>query len=77
MNNNTITQRPEWEDPRAIQQRFGIGKTTLYRLIDEGKIRSVSLKERGKLRGKRLIFTDSVAAFLDARVTEGEGAAAQ
>lgn len=71
-NTATTTDRPEWLDPKGIQRRFGIGKSTLYRLIDEGKIKSTSLRERGKLRGKRLIFTDSVAAFLESRATGGE-----
>ncbi len=64
--------RPEWTDPKGIHRMFGIGKTTLYRLIDEGKVKSTSLRERGKLRGKRLIFTDSVAALLESRATGGD-----
>jgi hypothetical protein len=66
------TIRPEWTDPRGIQRMFGIGRSTLYRLIDEGKVKSTSLRERGKLRGKRLVFTDSVAALLESRATGGD-----
>lgn len=69
------TTRPEWADPKGIQRMFGIGKSTLYRLIEEGKVKSTSLRERGKLRGKRLVFTDSVAALLEARATGGDVAA--
>lgn len=65
--------RPEWGDAKAVQCRFGICKSTLYRLTDEGKIRSSSLRERGKLRGKRLFSMDSVAAFIESMATGGEG----
>jgi hypothetical protein len=65
-------QRPEWADAKGIQRMFGIGKSTLYRLIDEGKVKSTSLRERGKLRGKRLVSTDSVSTLLESRATGGE-----
>ncbi len=66
--------RPEWADAKTIQRIFGIGKSTLYRLVDEGKIRSSSLRERGRLRGKRLFSTDSVAMFIESRASGGEDA---
>jgi hypothetical protein len=68
--------RPEWGDCRTIHTHFGLSKSTLYRLADEGKIRTSSLRERGKLRGKRLFSLDSVAAFIESRVTGGKEAEA-
>ena len=67
MNTATITRptRPEWADSKNITRIFGIGKSTLYRLEAEGKIRSSSLRERGKLRGKKLFSCDSVAAYIE------------
>ena len=50
---------------------FNISKSTLYRLIAEGKIKSSSLRERGMRRGKRLVSTDSVAAYLEGRASGG------
>jgi hypothetical protein len=67
-----IPDRPEWTDPKGIHRMFGIGKSTLYRLIEEGKVKSTSLRERGKLRGKRLVSTCSVAALLESRATGGD-----
>jgi hypothetical protein len=64
--------RPEWADCKTITRIFGIGKSTLYRLADEGKCKSSSLRERGKLRGKRLFSCDSVAAYIESMVTGGE-----
>lgn len=68
---SATTQRPEWADMKRIQHMFGIGRGTLYRLIAAGKIKSTSLRERGKLRGKRLIFTDSVAKLLEEHAEGG------
>ncbi|MEO7098034.1 MAG: helix-turn-helix domain-containing protein [Luteolibacter sp.] len=63
--------RPEWSDAKDVRTRFGICKSTLYRLCEEGKIRSSSLRERGKKRGKRLFSTDSVAAYIESLATGG------
>lgn len=71
MSNNTST-RPEWADAKKVQQLFGIGKSTTYRLAEEGKIKTTSLRERGKLRGKRLFGCDSIAALLESRATGGD-----
>jgi hypothetical protein len=64
--------RHEWGDARAVQSRFGICKSTLYRLSEDGKIRSSSLRERGKLRGKRLFSMDSIAAYIESMTIGGE-----
>ncbi len=63
--------RPEWTDCKGITRIYGIGKSTLYRLESEGKIRSSSLRERGKLRGKKLFSCDSVAAFIEKMASGG------
>jgi hypothetical protein len=69
--NNTI--RREWGDAKIAHGTFGIGKSTLYRLAEEGKIKSSSLRERGKLRGKRLFSFDSIAAYIE-RMAGGDAA---
>lgn len=68
----TVLQRPEWVDARAVTAIFGIGRSTLYRLAEAGRIKTVSLRERGCSRGKRLFSTDSISAFLESRATGGE-----
>jgi hypothetical protein len=42
-------------------------------LAEEGKIKSSSLRERGKLRGKRLFSFDSIAAYIE-RMAGGDAA---
>jgi hypothetical protein len=66
------TLLPEWVDVRRANQLYSLCKSTLYRLAEEGKIRTVSLRDRGKLRGKRLFSTASISELLESRATGGE-----
>ena len=63
---------PVWIDCRRAEHLFTIKKSTLYRLAAEGKIVSTSLRERGKLRGKRLFSTVSLQNLLESRASGGE-----
>lgn len=62
---------PEWIDAKLAKQIFSLGRTTLYELAAAGRIRTVSLRERGKLRGKRLFSYDSIRSMLEDRATGG------
>jgi len=59
---------PEFIDIPGLQSRFGIKRSLAYLLIEDGAIRSVSLRRRGTQRGKRLIDVASVRHFLNSRV---------
>jgi hypothetical protein len=52
--------------PRAGEQcpLTGLRRSQIYQRINEGKIRSISLRKRGKARGTRLIIADSLLAYL-------------
>ena len=67
-----IQDRPEWIDCRRVKSLFTISRSTVYRLAEEGKIKTVSLKERGNIRGKRLFSYDSLSQWLNSRATGGE-----
>ena len=54
-----------------------LSKPKLYQLINAGKIKSVSLRERGQIRGTRLISFDSLRHFLDSRASGGDDATPQ
>jgi len=57
--------RPEWlRIPNAVRI-FGISRTKLYELISKRRIKSVSLRERGQVRGIRLLSYDSLMDYLD------------
>ncbi len=72
MASTTTLPRPEWLDAKGVAAVFSICKSTLYRLEAEGKIRSSSLRERGKLRGKKLFSYDSVSAHIERMANGGE-----
>lgn len=55
---------PEWVDPAGLKAGWGIGRSQCYKLIREGKIRSITLRREGCLRGKRLIEILSVRELL-------------
>lgn len=65
--------RPEWIDANAARTIFTLSRATLYRLAEAGKIRTTSLRERGKLKGRRLFSYDSLSRFMESRATGGEG----
>jgi hypothetical protein len=59
---------PEFIDLPGLQSRFGIKRSLAYLLIADGAIKSVSLRRRGTLKGKRLIDVASVRDFLNSRM---------
>lgn len=44
---------------------FGLGRSTLYRLIRSGSIASVSVQLEGATRGTRLVSVKSLRRFLE------------
>jgi hypothetical protein len=59
---------PEFAGHAKIRELFDLSRTHLHRLSTNGKIRSVCLRERGKLRGRRLYDVESVRALLIANL---------
>lgn len=49
-----------------------MSKGALYALISEGRIKSFSNRQRGQIKGTRLISFDSLRAFLNSGATGGE-----
>ena len=50
-----------WQD---VQRLFGIKRGTLYNLIAEGKVKSVSMRRKGNVHGVRLFYLQSVRDYL-------------
>ena len=48
-----------------------ISKPKLYDLLNRGLVKSVSLKERGQIKGTRLVSFHSLKAFLESKATGG------
>lgn len=74
---HTTLPKPEWLDAKEAKRIFCIHKNTLAALAAAGKIRTSSLRERGKLRGKRLYSYDSIAAYIEARAEDANTEAAK
>ena len=62
----------EWLRVSEAVQFSRISKPKLYDLMNRSLIKSCSLKERGMVRGTRLISFDSLKSFLDSRSSGGE-----
>ena len=62
---NNFHDRQEWMRVRQAVRCFSIGRSSLYKLLSKGFVKSVSIKERGALRGIRLINADSVRNYLE------------
>lgn len=64
--------KPVWlRIPQAVAI-FGIGRTKLYELIASKRIKSVSIRDRGKTRGTRLVSYDGLSEFLESNATGGD-----
>ena len=60
-------EQPEWiRLPRPGEQepRTGLTRSVISRLCAEGKVKSITLRERGKLRGVRLVRLESLLGYL-------------
>jgi len=54
---------PEFVDCKGLEAGWGIKRSLAYQLLNDGKIKGVSLRRRGQSRGKRLFSVDSVREF--------------
>jgi hypothetical protein len=61
---------PEFINHHQATAIFGLHRSHLYQLVQAGKIKSVSLRERNKIKGKRLFIADSIREFLIANIEE-------
>lgn len=62
---NNHNNQPEWARISEVTRIFGLKRSRLYQLLQSGQIKSVSLRQRGCIRGIRIINCDSVRLFLD------------
>jgi len=61
----------EFCDSPGAFARFGLKRTLLYELHSLGLIKGVSLRRRGKTRGKRLWSIDSIRSYLNSQMDNG------
>ncbi len=56
---------PEFLRVKGVELMFGTKRGKLYALINEGKIKSKTLRSRGNVRGIRLIDIQSIREFIN------------
>ena len=61
---NTNNPKAEWAREKQITAQFGLTHMILYNLRREGRIRTLSLRDEGKLYGARLFNVASVREHL-------------
>ena len=64
--------QPEFCGFQEARQLFGLSRSHLYRLADEGRIKSVVLRGKGKLRGRRLFVVESIRSLLLSNLCESK-----
>jgi excisionase family DNA binding protein len=64
--------KPEYLRPAAACRVFSLGRSKLYELLAEGKLKSVSMRKRGQRHGTRLISYDSLKNYLESLAEGGE-----
>ena len=71
------TVPPKWLRIPVACRYSGLSRSILYRLLNEGLIKSVCVRDKNKIRGIRLIAIESIDAFLSslptAEVPRGQG----
>jgi hypothetical protein len=60
----------EWLRINDVRAVFGLARTTVYNLIDEGKVKSVCLCREGASKGVRLVSVASLRAYIESFATE-------
>jgi hypothetical protein len=74
---NRSAMAPEFLDVDQVRDYFGIKQSLLYRLLAENKIRAVSIRQRGKTRGRRLFDCASIRRYLNSQIDkDGEALSA-
>lgn len=61
-----VSALPEFADHQTARKLFGLSRSYLYLLAAERKIRSVSIRKPGALKGRRLFDCASIREFIQA-----------
>jgi predicted DNA-binding transcriptional regulator AlpA len=63
---------PEWIRVSEACEFARVSKPVIYDWMNKGWIKNVSLRQRGQMKGTRLISFDSLRGFLESRATGGD-----
>jgi hypothetical protein len=65
-----VPVKPEWLRISDACRVSGLGRSLLYQHLKAGRIKSVCLRQRNKVRGIRLVNTDSLRSFIESFTNE-------
>jgi len=68
---NQELRGPEWLTIEEAQDLARVGRSTLYKYLDLGTFKSVSLQRPGTIRGRRLVSRASILAHLEGLISQG------
>jgi hypothetical protein len=63
-----VPAQPEFADSKQVKLLFGLSRSHVYSLLQQGLIRSACLRRKGASRGRRLFDVSSIRSFIDAHV---------
>ena len=63
-----IKTPPEFIRVAEAVKRFGLSKAKIYQLIANGKINTSCLRDRGQVKGTRLIQYDSLKGLIESKM---------
>lgn len=75
MSNQTqsTSTRPQLASIKEAQRLLGgIARSTVYLLLEQGALRSVHIRARGNLRGRRMILTESIEDYVNRLSSPGK-----
>jgi len=67
----TVPLIPEWIRVAEACEFARVSKPVIYGWMNKGWIKNVSLRQRGQVKGTRLISFDSLRDFLESKATGG------
>lgn len=60
-----VSALPEFADHQTARKLFGLSRSYLYKLAEERRIRSVSIRKPGALKGRRLFDCASIREYIN------------
>jgi hypothetical protein len=64
----SVGPETEYTDYHGANHLFGLRRGLLYHLWEIGAIKSISLKDEGETRGKRLFHVPSIRQYLNSKL---------
>lgn len=61
---------PEFGRWKDVERLYGIKRGTLYNLLAEGKIKSVSMRRKGNKNGCRLFYLPGISEYLNSLLND-------